>query len=566
MIEAREVCSAMNVRDVYTWTMLLSGYLKQGNPNETLNLFQKMLEDRVEPSNVTFVCVLKASTLCVSHDLGKVIHASIVERGLEEDIFVGTSLIDMYAKCGSLENANHVFLKLPIQNTVSWTSMIAGYTRHGLASVALELFWKMQHNAVAPNEVTFANALTASSLIASLEEGQLIHDMVLICGFESDCFVGNSVIDMYSSCGCMDCAYHAFKRMAKRDLVSWNLMISGYLCHGMCKQAMLLFHEMVERKVRPDKTTFLSALKACSLSQDIREGQKLHDYIQRSGVKLDVVLGSALMNMFVKCGSIENAQQVFKVLQKRDVVTWTTLMSGFVSHGDPGEALRLFKLMKQHKVLPDRLTFVGVLSACASLGDLDMGEKIHDDIICAGLECDVCLGSCLVDMYAKCGSLHKALAVFDALPKKDVIAYNALVVGYAQHGDQEGLKDIFRQMFEADMELDNVTYLSIFLAFSHCGLLDEGCRLLMFMMQECNRVLRSEHFSCIIDLLSRGGHLKDAVGFVERMPFQPCSGVWTSVLGACKIYYDIDIAKFVVEMIQELELQNSFWNRQHYSV
>ena len=260
------------------------------------------------------------------------------------------------------------------------------------------------------------------------------------------------------------------------------------------------------------------------------------------------------------------AKEHFNQRLTHNVVTWTTLISGFVSHGDPGEALQLFKMMKQHKVSPDRLTFVGVLSACALLGDLDMGEKIHDDIICAGLECDVCLGSCLVDMYAKCGSLHKALAVFDALPKKDVIAYNALVVGYAQHGDHEGLKDIFRQMFKADMELDNVTYLSIFLAFSHCGLLDEGCRLLMFMMQECNKALRSEHFSCIIDLLSRGGHLKDAVRFVERMPFQPCSGVWTSLLGACKIYYNIEIAKYAVEMIQELEPQTSFRNRQHYSV
>jgi pentatricopeptide repeat protein len=182
-----------------------------------------------------------------------------------------------------------------------------------------------------------------------------------------------------------------------------------------------------------------------------------------------------------------------------------------------------------------------------------MGEKIHDDIVCAGLECDVCLGSCLVDMYAKCGSLSKGLRVFGALPKKDVIAYNALVIGCAQHGDHETLNDILKQMLETEMKLDSVSYLSMFLVFSHCGLLDEGCRLVTFLTQECDDELRSEHFSCIIDLLSRGGLLKDAEGVLERMPFQPSSGDWTALLSACKTYSDIEMAQFVVEMVQELD-------------
>ena len=248
-------------------------------------------------------------------------------------------------------------------------------------------------------------------------------------------------------------------------------------------------------------------------------------------------------------------------------MSWSAIIAGYAENGLGDEALKCFRQMHDEGVCPNTVTYISVLKACGMVGCLEIGEDIGTKVRKQGLlSKDVAIGNALVDMYSKCGVFEKAKEVLEEHPKRNVVTWNALMVGYAQHGDHEGLKDIFRQMFEADMELDNVTYLSIFLAFSHCGLLDEGCRLLMFMMQECNRVLRSEHFSCIIDLLSRGGHLKDAVGFVERMPFQPCSGVWTSVLGACKIYYDIDIAKFVVEMIQELEPQNSFRNRQHYSV
>lgn len=557
VIEAHQIFQKMAARDVYSWTALLSGYVNCGKADEALHLFCHMQKESVLPNNVTFICALKACVVSLSLDWGRKIHAFIMEIGLELDMFVGSCLVDMYAKCGSIYDAAQVFSKLPVRNVVSWTTLISGYVKEGLGAAALEHFWQMQHEKVAPNEVTLASNLAACGLIPSLEKGQEIHQFVVCCGFELDYVVGNSLIGMYMKCGGIEDARHAFDRIEKEDLIPWNTMIEGYTQHGMGREAMHLFQRMIEKGVTPDRLTFLSSLKACAQLQDREKGKHVYACIKSSNVEVDVILGSSLIDMFAKCGCIESAHSAFNLLRKRDVITWTIMISALLQYGDTEEAFTLFEEMQQARVLPDKLTYNNMINACARISDFEKGKRLHSEIIANGLQLDVVVGSSLVDMYAKCGDLDKAQEVFSALSERDIVAWNAMIVGYAQHGDFKGLYGLFRQMHKSVVKLDSVTYLSILSALNHWGLVDEGHCLMDAMAKDQGIKPTSEHCNCMVDLLGRAGHLKDAEELVRKMPFQPSAADWMSLLGACRLYHNVDIAKDAIGTVEELEPNNA---------
>ncbi|KAH7284254.1 hypothetical protein KP509_34G045300 [Ceratopteris richardii] len=543
----------MEIHDVYSWTALLSGYVNHGKAYEALNFFCCMQKESVVPTNVTFISALKACTLSLSLDWGRRIHAFIVFSELEYDVYVVSCLVDMYAKCGSIKDAAHVFSRLILRNVVSWSTMISGYVKEGQGATALGLFMQMQTEKVAPNEVTLASSISACALIPSLGKGQEIHHYSICCGFDSDNVVKNKLIDMYMKCGYVDEAQNVFDGSDKHELTAWNTMIEGYAQHGHGREAVQLFQQMIKKGVKPDKSTFLSCLKGCIQLQEKETGECIFTYIQNSDVKMDAVLGSSIINMFARCGSLENAHRVFKLLHERDVIAWTIIITAFFDHGDAEEAFRLFDQMRQARVLPDKFTYNRMINACVSLSDFRRGKKLHADIIANKLQVDTTVGSSLVDMYANFGDLEKAQEVFDSLQEKDIIAWNAMVAGYVQHGDSKHLYSLFNQMHQAGITLDKVACMSILSAYNHWGLVDEGYQLVGLLTLDPGSRMISEHCSCFIDLLGRAGHLNDVGQLIGKMPFQPSPADWMSLLGACKLFGNTGIAKTTSEKLQELQ-------------
>jgi pentatricopeptide repeat protein len=258
--------------------------------------------------------------------------------------------------------------------------------------------------------------LNACASVVALEEGRCIHQQIIQSGCESEVFVGSSLVDMYAKCGSIEEAWRVFKEMPSRNVVTWNAMVLGNVKCDQGQKALELFRQMQQEGVQPDSVTFVAVLNACASMVALEEGRCVHKQIIEYGWDSDVFLSNSLVDMYAKCGSIEEAWRVFNKMPSQDVVTWTTMILGHVQCGQGQKALELFQKMQQEGVQPNSVTFVGVLNACASVVVLEEGRYVHQQIIQSGCESEVSVGSSLVDMHAKSGSMKDAWNVFNKLP------------------------------------------------------------------------------------------------------------------------------------------------------
>jgi pentatricopeptide repeat protein len=241
-----------------------------------------MQQEGVQPNSVTFVGVLNACASVVALEDGRCVHHQIVECGWDSNVFLANSLVDMYAKCGSIEDSSRVFKKLPSRDVVTWTAMILGHVQSGQGQKALELFQQMQQEGVRPNSVTIVGVLNACASIVALDEGRCVHQQIVECGWDSDVFVANSLIDMYAKCGSMEDAWRVFNKMPSQDVVTWTTILGGCAMHRHGKEALKLFEQMCKEGVQPDDITFVCLLSACSHTGLVDEG--MHSFALMSTV------------------------------------------------------------------------------------------------------------------------------------------------------------------------------------------------------------------------------------------------------------------------------------------
>jgi pentatricopeptide repeat protein len=244
-------------------------------------------------------------------------------------------------------------------------------------------------------------------------------------------------------------------------------------------------------------------------------------------------------------------------MPSRDVVTWNAMVLGHVKCGHEHKALELFQQMQQEGVRPDSVTFVGVLNACASVIALEEGRRVHQQIIQSGLESDVFVGSSLVDMYAKCGSIEDACRVFHKMPSRDVVTWNAMLRGCAMHGHGREALRHFEQMCDEGVQPDDITFVCVLSACSHAGLVDEGMCLYASMIRDYMIPAKLEHYTCMVDLLGRAGHLQEAENMIMAMPCKPQAAAWMALLGACRIHGNVGMAECVAKRILEMERENA---------
>jgi pentatricopeptide repeat protein len=538
----------------------------------------------------TYVFLLQACIKKKALTLGKLIHAHINERGfgfiLER--VLGNTLVNMYAKCGSLVDARRVFDQMSERDVCSWTLMISAYAKNGLPQEALSIFHQMQRTGVQPNQFTFASVLPACSSLASLEEGMEIHDEIIRSGYESDLFVGNALVDMYAKCGNIEKAREVFDKMSQPDVVSWTALMTGYALaghiadaselfakmperdvwswtvmiaayakHGFPAEALTLFHQMQQKGIQPNQFTFAGVLPACANLASLELGAEIHKEITRRGFHINVLVANALIDMYAKCGNIETARDVFDKMSEPDVFSWTTMIAGYVQNESAEDALELFKQMQLTGVKPDEKSFASILPACANLGALEQGMEIHEEIIKRGYESDVFVASALIDMYAKCGSLEKARELFNKRRQQDVVSWTAMIAGYAMHGFGKEALELFKEMKHSNISPNRVTLICVLSACCHAGLVDEGQRHFNCMSEQYHITPTMDHYSCMVDLLGRAGHLDEAEEFINKMPIKPDVSVWNSLLGACRLHNNVDLGEHVAERIFELNPKNA---------
>ncbi|KAJ7550458.1 hypothetical protein O6H91_07G102400 [Diphasiastrum complanatum] len=557
LTEAREVFDRMPTRTAVSWNAMITGYTKHGNGKEALGLCQRMRREGIMPDRVTLICNLNACASLGDLVEGKLLRAEIVKAGLMSDVVVGNALIDMYAKCGSLGDAEEVFEKLPCRDVVSWNAMIAGYARNGKGEEAFNLYRKMRVNSFKPDRVTFVGILGACASLGALEKGKQVHGEAVEAGLECDVFVGTALVDMYAKCGSIVEASEVFKRMPRRDVASWNALIAGYAKLGNSEEALTLCEQMKSEGLKLDRATFLGVLSACANLESIEKGKQFHAEAVEAGYETDLYVGNALIDMYAKCGSLFYARQVFQKMSKKDVISWTAMIAAYVGNGSGAEAFNLYKQMKETGLKPDEVTFSLILSACAGIPSLEKGKQVHSDAIEAGLAFGIFVGTALVDMYAKCGNVTDARAVFDEMPARNVVSWNAMIAGYASHGDKREAFTLFKKMLKENVKPNEATLVSVLSVCSHLGLVDEGRRLFYSMPYQYGLSQTLEHFGCMIDLFGRAGLLVEAFQLMKEAPGSCDVSQLTAMLGACRTHGNLEIAEQVTQWILSLEPQNT---------
>lgn len=449
---------------------------------------------------------------------GKQVHADSIKMGFQFDISVGNAAINMYAKCGSIDNARQLFDTMPERDVVSWTSVIAGYARNEHGKDALEFFARMLSTGTMPNQSNLTCVLGICTSLAALEDGKQIHAHTVKTGFVSNVNVGNVLVSMYAKCGEIDDARLFFERMCESNVLSWNSMIVGYAENGRTDEARQLFDEMPER------------------------------YVESWNV---MIVG------YARNKKTFDARVLFEKMPEANVISWTAVLTGYVQNGQDEEALQLFSGMGQSCVKPNNSTWAVVLSSCAGLATLEQGKQVHAQIIKVGFESDVFVRSAIVDMYAKCGNLDDARLSFDKIYKPDTVLWTTIISAYAQHGHGREALLLFEEMQQAGLTPNHVTFLGVLAACSHTGLVDKGWHYFLSMSQHHGIRPRVEHYVCMVDILGRSGHLDEAEDLINSIPYEPDAILWKALLGACRVHGNLDIGRRAAEHLFDLEPQNA---------
>eukprot|EP01018_Ginkgo_biloba_P019608 Gb_41537 [translate_table: standard] len=517
---------------------------KQSRLKEALHILHLM--DR--PHSSTYASFLQACIEKKALPQGKLVHAHIIYTGFEwQDIVLGNTLMIMYTKCGSMMNARIVLDKMPNRNVVSWTVMIAAYAKCGYAEEALMLFYQMQRTGIRPNHFTFTSMLTAIANLGALEHGKKVHEKIIRNGFQSNVFVGTALVDMYIKCETIDDARKVFDKMPERDVVLWTAMVAGYAQNGCFDEALEFFQKVPDR----DVVSWNAMIAGYMQNGQVDEALKLFQEMPER----NLVTWNAIVAGYARNGHVDEALKMFRKMPKRDVVSWNGMLTGYVQNGYFDESLKLFRQMKLAGVKPDSDTFASVLPVCANLAAMQRGKEVHIDIIKGGFQSDVYIGSALVDMYAKCGSIKDARNVFDEMSKRDVVSWNTIIVGYAMHGHGKEALQLFERMQCSHTNPDHVTFVGVLTACCHTGLVDDGWRYFN-QMGQYHIIPAVEHYCCMVDLLGRAGHLDEAQDFIKKMPIKPDAAVWGSLLAACRMHTNVELGECVAECLFELEPKN----------
>lgn len=364
--------------------------------------------------------------------------------------------------------------------------MIRGYTVQGPISEALNFYTCMRSAGTGPVSFTFSALFKACGDVLDVNLGRQIHaQTILVGGFAADLYVGNTMIDMYVKCGFLDCGRKVFDEMPDRDVVSWTELIVAY----------------------------------------------------------------------TKIGDMGSARELFEGLPVKDMVAWTAMVTGYAQNARPRDALDCFERMQGAGVGTDEITLVGLISACAQLGASKCANWVRDIAEKSGFGPteNVLVGSTLIDMYSKCGSLDEAYKVFQGMKERNVFSYSSMILGFAMHGRANAAIELFHEMLTTEIRPNRVTFIGVLTACSHAGMVDQGRQLFATMEKYYNVVPSADHYTCMVDLLGRAGRLEEALELVETMPIAAHGGVWGALLGACRIHGNPDIAQIAANHLFELE-------------
>ncbi|XP_047962737.1 pentatricopeptide repeat-containing protein At5g39350-like [Salvia hispanica] len=456
----------------------------------------------------------RCATTAESLPTTKKLHAHITTSGLLSSHFLSL-LTSAYALCAHLHYACKLFDQMPKPTIIAYKAIIRMHTETGHPRRALQLFVDMhgsgRHRA---DEYTYPFVIRACRDLVLLELGMVVHGLTVKTSFVLNTFVGNSLIAMYLSCGDRDRATAVFDSMEDRTVVSWNTMISGSFRNGRAKEALALLWRMVddgdgENDVEVDSATILSVLPACSSLKDLEQGRKVHRLIMDRGIGKRLAVQNALVDMYVKCGSMEEARRAFDGMVEKDVVTWTTMINGYTLHADVDLALEMCRLMQCEGVRPNEVTLASLLAMCAALPDLKLGKCLHGWAIRHHVDCAENVETALIDLYAKCNSFGLSLRVFSRTSQRITVPWNAILSGCIHNKMGGEAISLFNRMMQVGVKLDAATWKSLLPAYAAEADLRQASNIHSYLVKS-GFLGKPDIITGMIDIYSKCGSLGHA--------------------------------------------------------
>lgn len=581
---ARNLFDQMPMRSVVSWNTLISGYSKWANFNESLNLVSEMHSSNFKLNETTFSSTLSVCARMNSLIDGKQIHSLILKYGYERFDLVGSALLFFYANCFKIEESKRVFadlcdendllwglmlvgyvqcnlmndafdlfVKMPERDVIAWTKLISGYARSkDGCKQALELFqWMRESNEVKPNEYTFDSVIRACGRIGFLNEGKFVHGMLIKSGFEFDHSIGCALIEFYCSCEVIDDAKRVYDRIVYPCLNTSNSLIDGFIMTGRIVDAEMVFNRLTEASC----VSYNLMIKGYAVNGRVEDSKKLFERMPRR----TLVSFNTMISVYSRIGEIERALELFEETKgERNPVTWNSMMSGYNQNNLHEKALELYVSMRRLAIDSTRSTFSVLFHSCSYLGSLQQGQLLHAHLIKTSFESNVYVGTSLIDMYSKCGSLLEAQASFNIISSPNVAAWTAVINAYSHHGLGFEAINLFEHMVDQKVVPNGATYVGIISACGRAGLVNEGMRFFHQMEKEHGVKPSLEHYACVVDLLGRSGYLREAEELIEKMPIEADVVIWGALLSGCWFWMNIEVGQRVAEKMFSMDVKSSY--------
>ncbi|KAL8062691.1 hypothetical protein ABFS82_02G163100 [Erythranthe guttata] len=542
-----------------SWSFRISSLVSENRSEEAIGLFKAMLVSGDRPNFVTVLSVVKAVGSLGSKDLACGIHGYSIKTGLiDSQVAIVTALVGVYS-CWDMRSAWKLFNRARNKDVVMCSAMVFACVSNGEHSEALKLFKEMLLCGILPNHVTLSSILPVCAGLVKPNLGREIHGYSIKRSLYCHTILWNSILDMYSKCRDLEAALRVFKHMQNKDMVSWRIMIRGCVVNNKPKKALEIFRELRAYSAEKlDEYIMQEVIGAYSQFDEnyIRHG--FHSLILKMGFAAFVPVMTDLLQLYAKFGDIESARNMFDVLKRKDLIAWSVMIAVYAQSTQPNNAFDILRLMQLADQRPNEFTFVSLLLACTSLDAIELGESVHSQITKNGYSTNTFLTSALIDMYCKFGRTRQGKSVFDENTTNDFVCWSSMINGYAINGCGNEVLECFSDMLSHGIEPNDVIFVSVLSACSHCGLEYEGWR--WFLAMEAKYCIKPKlaHYACMVDMLSRQGNVEEALEFVNKMPMEPDKRIWGAILAGCRNSYGCnEVLEFVAKKLISLDPENT---------
>ncbi|XP_022765937.1 pentatricopeptide repeat-containing protein At2g13600-like [Durio zibethinus] len=529
--------------------------------------FQEALSIIKDGSSFETSCYVPLLQECINRNSfsgAQNFHSHIIKTGTHQDLFVMTFLVNVYAKSGAMENARKVFVSLRRKNVVAWTALMTGYVHNDQPDVAIDVFQEMLKVGSYPTNYTLGIALKACSALNFLELGKQIHAYIIKYQIEQDTSVGNSLCSLYSKCASLDSAIKAFLKIEEKNVISWTTVLSACGDNSRASRGLRFFTKMLGNNVEPNEFTLTSVLSMCCTVLSSSVGAQVHCLSIKLGYESNLRIKNSIMYLYLKCGWFSEAQQLFNGMEDMSLVTMNSMIAGYgemmelakdglSAYHNGTEALDIFSKLNNSGFKPDLYTFSSILTVCSKMLALEQGEQIHAETLKTGYLSDMIVGTALVNMYNKCGSIERASKAFLEMSARTLISWTSMITAFAQNGQTQQALQLFEDMRQTGVRPNQITFVGVLSACCHAGMVEEALGYFEMMQKDYKIRPVMDHYTFLIDMFVRLGRLDEAFDIIKKMDFPPNEFIWSLLLTGCKRHGNAELGFYAAEKLLELQ-------------